>query len=371
MVLFRDQMYDLASGADIYRLNMTLRDLSFLTAEDAEQIFAGFDRTGLDVPESAQLIFDVCGKSAFTLPEMSYHWTLRLWERFPAMLSSEGALHPGYVYRASEQRTFARCPICGGKGVPYYRGFSYGMVDFHYPFLLVKLWMRCGSCENLYTWQYPEEQLALSFHMERLEPDPERYWSTTQKTDGHQLGLWCETLERLQSYTEGDSLLEVGVGTGELLAVAQEAGFSVDAVEIEAYHAQRVADMLDIPVWNGDFLALDTERRYDVITMGDVIEHIVDPAGALRNAYRLLKDDGFLWLSTSNYESSYSRMMKFQDAMWQEPTHISYFSFRGLRALAGQSGFLVQDYRVSKRYNGSMELILVKNPEENVESGTA
>ena len=60
--------------------------------------------------------------------------------------------------------------------------------------------------------------------------------------------------------------------------------------------------------------------------------------------------------------------------MWKEPSHISYFSFRGLRSLAERCGFAVEDYRVSRRYNGSMELILTKakpSGEESKNSGTA
>ena len=94
--------------------------------------------------------------------------------------------------------------------------------------------------------------------------------------------------------------------------------------------------------------------------MGDVIEHVTDPEKALRNAYDLLEEDGVLWLSTPNFESSFSRMMKFHDPMWLEPYHISYFNRAGLEALASKCGFILREYSVSQRYNGSMELILTK-----------
>ena len=94
--------------------------------------------------------------------------------------------------------------------------------------------------------------------------------------------------------------------------------------------------------------------------MGDVIEHVTDPEAALKNAYRLLDDDGVLWLSTPNFESSFTRMKKFTDAMWLEPSHISYFNYNGLEALLEKCGFTVREYAVSNRYNGSMELIITK-----------
>ena len=95
--------------------------------------------------------------------------------------------------------------------------------------------------------------------------------------------------------------------------------------------------------------------------MGDVIEHVTDPEEALRNAYKLLSGDGVLWLSTPNFESSFSRMQKFNDAMWLEPYHITYFCRDSLEALAAKCGFVIREYKVSNRYRGSMELILTKN----------
>ena len=52
--------------------------------------------------------------------------------------------------------------------------------------------------------------------------------------------------------------------------------------------------------------------------MGDIIEHVTNPKAALKKAHSLLKETGVLWLSTSNYNSSFTRMMKLKDAMWKE-----------------------------------------------------
>lgn len=119
--------------------------------------------------------------------------------------------------------------------------------------------------------------------------------------------------------------------------------------------------MLNVPIWNGDFLNYSSEKKYSIITMGDVIEHVSSPEAALKNAYELLEEDGVLWLSTPNYESAFSRMLKFNDPMWCEPHHITYFSYIGLANLAEKCGFKVVDYQICSRYNGSMELILVKD----------
>ena len=97
------------------------------------------------------------------------------------------------------------------------------------------------------------------------------------------------------------------------------------------------------------FLEYETSKKYDVIVMGDVLEHVSEPVRALEKAYDMLAPDGILWLSTPNYESAFTRM-----------NHFTYFSFNGLKPMLDKIGFDVRRYDISNRYSGSMELILQK-----------
>lgn len=332
-----------------------------LSKEQAQPLFAFCSRAPHTCAAIYQLIFELCKRTAVSMPQESYDWTICALEEHPELLSGEGKAHPDYHYRTAPQRVFERCPVCHNAGKPYYRAFSYQMSHFDYPHLPAKLWMKCGGCGNLYTWKYPEELLTQAIHPELVQPNASRALTAIRPTSGSVLSIWSAILNKLHTYTDGKDLLEVGIGEGCLLAVALEMGYRPDAVEIVRQSAQEVADILQIPIWNGDFLDYHPEKRYSVIIMGDVIEHVTDPERALRNAHSLLAEDGVLWLSTPNFESSFTRMLKFSDPMWMEPYHITYFNFEGLRALAQTCGFAVREYQVSNRYNGSMELILTKN----------
>lgn len=333
---------------------------AYLGRSEAEKVFALWDKIPHVNKSVYQGIFECCMKASASAPMQAFQHTLQIFEEQPQLLSGKETPHPGYVYRASEQQTFDRCPICGGNGKPYYSAFSYEMADFSYPHLPVKLWMACGSCGNLYTWKYPKDLLRYSDNEEMIKPDLTKKLTATAGASGMSLPIWSNVLNKLSVYSKGKELLEVGIGQGELLAVALEMGYQPDAVEIVPAEARKVADMLGISIWRGDFLNYAPKKIYSVIIMGDVIEHVTDPEKALRNAYDLLEEDGVLWLSTPNFESSFSRMMKFHDPMWLEPYHISYFNRAGLEALASKCGFILREYSVSQRYNGSMELILTK-----------
>lgn len=333
----------------------------YIEGETADLLYHYFDLISLDTSENVTLVFDTCRKTAYSRPMLSFQHTMQLMEKYPNLLSNENYAHPGYVYKESKQHTFEKCPICGGAGYPYFRAFAYEMTNFSYPHLPVKLWMKCGTCGMMYTWKFAEEFLALSDQKRMVYPRPEKHLATFSGSSGTVLAIWSDILNHIKRYyTKGTKLLEVGPGRGDLLAVAMEMGYQVSGIEIVPEDAQRVSDLLNIPLWNGDFLNYDVEETYSVLVMGDIIEHVTDPVKALEKAKSLLEDDGILWLSTPNFESAFSKLHKFEDPMWKTSNHITYFSYQGFKDMAEKCGFSVEEYSVSRRYNGSMELILKK-----------
>ncbi len=346
----------------VNELTKELKDTPSLNADYANLFFNFWNEAPHNFPAAYLLMFFICNKCNKTAPQESFEYSLKLFEEVPAFLTGEHLPHPDYIYEALPQRTFDCCPICGNTGTPYFRALSYSMNSFEKPHLPVKLWMKCNHCQNLYTWKYPEKLLQLSTHSELILPDEQSHLNTFRTTvpNSFVLNIWSNILNKLRAYTNGTSLLEVGIGEGDLLAVALELGYDIDAVELFPTSATHVSNMLNLPIHCCDFLSYTTEKQYDIITMGDVIEHVTNPPLALQKANQLLKLDGILWLSTPNFESAFTRMIKFQDAMWNEPYHITYFSRRGFEKIAKDAGFEIIEHTISNRYNGSMELVLKK-----------
>ena len=373
LIEFKQNFTNQAEERIIKSFEEILNKEHFIEEHRAIQIFKILEKISIKNADYYMLWFDICEKISFSAPLMSFNQTLKIFEERPDILANEGNKHPNYVYSPSPQRTFNNCIICGGEGEPYYRAFTYNIKNFSHPHLPVKLWMKCKQCDNMYTWKHPEEQLLLSDNTELIYPEKYKHLITTQDTNAYNLSDWNRILCSALNYTpyanyhEGVTLLEVGVGKGELLAVALELGLDVNAVEIESKSAQKIANMLNINVWRGDFLKFSSDKHYSIIIMGDVIEHIINPKKALMNAYELLKDDGVLWISTPNFESAYSKMTKFKDFMWCVQNHVTYFSFRGIKMIIEECGFKIADYKVSRKYNGSMELILIKRTNDILE----
>jgi 2-polyprenyl-3-methyl-5-hydroxy-6-metoxy-1,4-benzoquinol methylase len=312
-----------------------------------------------DLPDADKgaLLLGLSLPARVSAPVFSYAYMRLAFTLDRALQTKLGLKRPEYVFDEAEETTLERCPVCGGTdSFPVYNAFSYIMNSFEAPFSPAKLWMQCPSCGNMHTYGFPKSRLRSGpGNGELVAPREGAYVAAAQQP--RSLSIWGGILSSLSEYTDGRELLEVGIGSGELIAAALELGFDVSAVEISREQAQYAADMLGVPIWSGDMLDFDSDRQFDVITMGDVIEHVSDPRAALVKARGLLRDGGVLWLSTPNFESGFTRMMKYNDAMWCEPSHITWFSFETLRALLAETGFEVCEYAVSGRYNGSMELI--------------
>ena len=130
----------------------------------------------------------------------------------------------------------------------------------------------------------------------------------------------------------------------------------VSGVEIRKAYAQNVAARLGITVSPVDFMDFTADDLFDFLMLGDVLEHTTKPLETLEKANRLLVDGGILWISTPNFESAFSFIMKDKDPMWRVCEHLNYFSYRSLMKALSLAGFEVIDYHSSKHYNGSMEV---------------
>ena len=332
-----------------------------LTGELCRDAKAILESLPMDGTTRGRLLLQLGMKCEVWDPQLSWEYIMQAFDTVPDLLAEGGDDYlKGYVYRpgAHPQTEITACPICGGKGTPFHAACSCLINSFDPMFLPGKLWMRCGQCGNLYSKYFPTEFLQMGSVPKVLQPDPTVM--KVREVSSSSLRIWCDILNRIRNYTSGNTLLEVGVGQGHLIAVAQEMGYEVTAVEILESEARQTADLLGLPVICGDFLHLEENLKVDIITMGDVIEHLQRPVDGLKKAHRLLKDGGILWLSTPNFESAFSRMTKVDDPMWREPYHITYFSRSGLLKQLEWVGFQLLDYRVSNRYNGSMELLLNK-----------
>ena len=264
--------------------------------------------------------------------------------------------HPNYGYvfkgKMNEEKVDA-CPLCGStNSVPRWCYCVMDMESAHVQaYNPVRTWMYCGACHHMYAEEFPSQEAAASSAFQVA--------GEAMQTNTQLFALYSEILSRVALYPQGNELLEIGVGGSEFALVAQEMGYNVHALDVsEGNVRQAIKYGIDAQVQ--DIMKFETDKKWDVIIMGDVIEHVADPVITLDKVEGLLQSDGVLWLSTPNFEASYSRVAGHNDGMRKEASHKNYFSRLSIISLLARFNLIPVDYRVSNHYKGSMEIIAVK-----------
>ena len=147
-------------------------------------------------------------------------------------------------------------------------------------------------------------------------------------------------------------ILEVGCATGELLVALRTEGYEVMGVEISEFAGQIAIKNYGLDVLIAPFeenLIKDDlkEASFDLVLMGDVLEHFKNPTEAMRFSCKLLKPGGVLIVnvpSTLNLISSriaflMYRLIGSQKTMTIPPYHLSEFFPRSLRRMYKAAGF--------------------------------
>ncbi|HEY8515236.1 MAG TPA: class I SAM-dependent methyltransferase [Candidatus Binatia bacterium] len=169
------------------------------------------------------------------------------------------------------------------------------------------------------------------------------------------------TVARLYALTGGGKLVDVGIGTGLLLHLAAERGFSPLGVEISAAAAEKAHEEFGVEVRVGDFMSVDVGDPPSAITMADVLEHTRDPRAFLTRAYDLLRPGGALFVAVPNHRSTLfwtadliTRIPPLAPlaSRLYVPNHYYYFTPKTLVRLVEEVGFRVETTRGESPYLG-------------------
>ncbi len=168
-------------------------------------------------------------------------------------------------------------------------------------------------------------------------------------------------------------VLDVGCGSGVLLARMQSLGWQVEGVEVDPA-AVEAARRRGVTVHLGSLEAQKFPvNRFDAVHSAHVIEHVYDPLALLRECARVLKPGGNLVILTPNTESWGHRHFGSAWLNLDPPRHLVLFSPATLRRAAEQAGLRVQRLDTTVRsawvYGALSRCIQVKGRAEMSELG--
>jgi SAM-dependent methyltransferase len=219
----------------------------------------------------------------------------------------------------------------------------------------------CESCQLRFRSQQPESRALQEFYS-NLRATNWDYVPTT-------VGSWCcakKYLSRQYEFSSGVRVLDVGAFNGAFLA-SLPSGWVKCAVEpnpggvsqFKALGIIHIGDFLD------DVRLRSHHHSFDVVTMFDVFEHLLDPDKSMSMLIALLKPGGRLLISTGNADHWTWRLLKTQHWYLHTIQHLCVGSQKYFSRYCKENGLLLEcslnhSHRVSSlgaRLNHSVETL--------------
>ena len=223
------------------------------------------------------------------------------------------------------------CHICGQKTEYFLEkdGFSF---------------QRCLSCGLVFVHPQPEEK-----HLHEEVYSKKAGYQKHKKKDLSNLNESThikKILDFLGSGDVGRKLLDVGCSSGEFLFFAKKRGFETHGVELNPLTAE-IARANGLNVRQGTLEGAHFEDTFfDVVFLGDIIEHVPIPRELLGECRRIVKRGGVLVISTPNLDCFWARatfmLWEWFSMPWSvltPPHHLFQFREDNLKMLLKELGF--------------------------------
>ncbi len=244
---------------------------------------------------------------------------------------------------------WVRCPVCNDdQALPLFEKQGFSVVE-------------CQTCELRYVNPRPTPERIAAFYRVEYFASGGRDRSGTQhlkhpeiKQANAQLRL-----KLLREYCSNGLLVDVGCGAGFFVQAAERMGWSSIGLEPSPDVARRGGREQRVRIVAGSLEEAPlVARRFEVITMLDVLEHVFCPRAFLEQARRLLGSRGFVLIETPNMAGCVPRLMGPRHPWVRPPEHLTYFTPPTLRSLLEQTGFRLQHLQRRARKALTLDYVL-------------
>jgi 2-polyprenyl-3-methyl-5-hydroxy-6-metoxy-1,4-benzoquinol methylase len=204
---------------------------------------------------------------------------------------------------------------------------------------------KCANCTVLFVHPFPSADELHEFY--------NNYHKTKQYKDKMTSKI-KRARKRIASLRRRGNLtfLDVGCNLGFATEAGRSLGYTALGVDVDADAIERAktffpkAEFRCVPI---NVLAAEG-KKFDVVYSSEVIEHLVDPYGFLRDIRSVMADDAVLFLTTPDVghfslPKAIGKLVKW--TTFRPPEHLIYFNNKSLKLLFQRAGFQSAKFRFS------------------------
>jgi ubiquinone/menaquinone biosynthesis C-methylase UbiE len=153
---------------------------------------------------------------------------------------------------------------------------------------------KCNRCGYIFDNPRPAFDEIINFYS-----GEDQYDSWLKEEKGRDI-LWQKRLKMVKNLKNTGALLDIGAGIGQFLFFAGH-DFEVQGTEISETAIKTAKEKYNLNLIKGEIEDIDFgNRRFDVITLFHILEHVPDPSSVIDRCYELLSDEGVLIIAVPN-----------------------------------------------------------------------
>jgi 2-polyprenyl-3-methyl-5-hydroxy-6-metoxy-1,4-benzoquinol methylase len=210
----------------------------------------------------------------------------------------------------------------------------------------------CASCGFVYLTPRPTDAQLVQLYSDEYflhdGADCGAHSATDYETAARQGSVkFPEILGWIKRFRPEGKFFEIGCGMGYFLDYARQNGYEVSGIEYAALGAKVCREKFDLDVTQSSVEQVpERPAAYDVVFMGDVLEHLIDPAAMLKKACRMLKPGGVVAVEVPAMFNSLTgrlavagyRLLRTRKRMPMPPYHVNEFLPSTLDRILRDSG---------------------------------
>jgi SAM-dependent methyltransferase len=151
---------------------------------------------------------------------------------------------------------------------------------------------------------------------------------------------FIKILEKYSAEEKEKSMFEVGCATGFFMDLARQRGWETEGIDISEFAAQKAREK-GLKVMAGLLDVYNSNKKFGVVAMQDLIEHVKDPVDVILRAKNLLMENGLLFITTPDAGSLWARIWNKKWHAFVPPQHLFYFSMNNLKSILQKNGFKI------------------------------
>ena len=136
---------------------------------------------------------------------------------------------------------------------------------------------------------------------------------------------YIKIYEKIEKYVKNKNILEIGAGGGYLYHYLKKSSKSYEAVELSNKQRNYLKNKFRIKTYP---TIEEVKKKFDVVIIVSVLEHVTDPIGFLKNLKLLLKKKGKIIIECPSINDPLIKFYNVQEYknFYYRPVHLNYFN---------------------------------------------